>query len=61
MENKKKEEVNEGEEMNDINDDEHIMFAIHESIPSRMTFDASKEGQVFNFDNPDVTDPKNMT
>ena len=57
-ENKKKEEVNEGDEMEDINDDEHIMFAVHESEPSRMTFDASEEGQVFNFDNPDVTDPE---
>ena len=47
MENKKKEEVNEGDEMEDINDDEHIVFAIHESEPSRMTFNSSEEGQVF--------------
>ena len=47
MENKKKEEVNEGDEMEDINDDEHIVFTIHESEPSRMTFNASEEGQVF--------------
>ena len=55
-ENKKKEEKNEGDKMDDINDDERIMFAVHESEPSRMRFNTSKEGQAFNFDNPDVTD-----
>ena len=58
MENNKKEEVNEGEEMDDVNDDEHIVFTIHEFEPSRMMFNASKEGEVFNFDNPDVTHPE---
>ena len=49
--------MNEGEEIDDGNDNKHIVFTVHESEPSRMMFDASKEGQVFNFDNPDVTNP----
>jgi hypothetical protein len=57
MEKKEREEANKGEEIHDNNDNEHIVFAIHESEPSRMTFDASEEGQIFNFDNPDVINP----
>jgi hypothetical protein len=53
---KHKEEANEGEEMGDQdnNEDEHLVFNIHESQSPKITFDASEEGQVFNFDNPDV-------
>ena len=53
MEKKKREEANEGEEMSD-DDDEHIVFTMQESEPPKFTFDTSEEGQVFNFDNPDV-------
>ena len=50
---KKREEANEGEEINERNDDEHIVFTIEES--NKIMFDSSEEGQVFNFDEPDVT------
>jgi len=61
MENKQNEEANKGEEANEgennIDDDKHIVFAVCESKPSRMIFDPSKEGQVFNFNNWNVINP----
>jgi len=49
-EKKQMEEANEGEEP-DMDNDEHIVFAIEESEPPKFMFDTSEEGQVFNFDN----------
>ena len=53
----KREEANEGEEMDERDDDEHIVFTVQESKSSKISFDSSEEGQVFNFDNSNVTDP----
>ena len=46
--------MNQGEEIEEENDDEHIIFALNES--SEITFDDSEEGQFFNFNEPDVND-----
>ena len=50
----RKEEMNQGEEIEEKNDDEHIVFALNE--PSEITFDDLEEGQFFNFNEPDVND-----
>ena len=49
---KTKEEMNQGEEVEEEDEDEHITFSINES--SKITFDESEEGQVFNFEESDV-------
>jgi len=49
---RKREEVNEGEVMDD-NDDEHIVFTTHEAGSSKIMFDPSEEG--INFDNSNVS------
>jgi len=38
----------------DKDEDKHIIFAIQESEPPNYMFNTSEEGQVFNFNNPDV-------
>jgi hypothetical protein len=50
----KREEVNEGEEMDKKDDDEHIMFTVEKSESLNIVFDSSEKGQVFNFDDPNV-------
>lgn len=46
--------MNKREEIGDKDDDEHIVFTVQESESSQIMFDTSEEGQVFNFNNPDV-------
>jgi len=50
---KRREEANEGEEIDEQDDDEHIVFTTKES--DNISFDPAEEGQVFNFDDPNVT------
>jgi hypothetical protein len=50
----RKEEMNQGQESGIETDEEHVVFTINE--PSKFTFDASEEGQFFNFNEPDVND-----
>jgi hypothetical protein len=59
MKKQRREEMNQGEEMGEENDNEHIVFALNELL--KITFDDSEEGQFFNFDEPDVNDSSEYT
>ena len=52
MKKQQREEMNQGEESREETDKEHITFTLNE--PSKFTFDASEEGQFFNFNEPNV-------
>jgi hypothetical protein len=59
MKKQRREEMNQGEEMGEENDNEHIVFALNELL--KITFDDSEEGQFFNFDEPDVNNSSEYT
>ena len=47
---KKKETTNQGEEVEEVDEEEHIAFSLNESL--EILLDESEEGQAFNFDEP---------